>query len=75
LENAQQRFHRVESVLRVLGPEATLHRGYSITTDVAGNVIQTITAVRRGLRIKTRVADGTFGSEVIAETPRPTADS
>jgi exodeoxyribonuclease VII large subunit len=75
LENAQQRLHRVESVLRVLGPEATLHRGYSITTDAAGNVIQTITAVRHGLRIKTRVADGTFGSEVIVEIPRPTADS
>jgi exodeoxyribonuclease VII large subunit len=75
LENAHQRFHRVESVLRVLGPEATLRRGYSITTDPAGNVIQTITAVRRGLRINTRVADGTFGSEVTAEIPPPTADS
>jgi exodeoxyribonuclease VII large subunit len=75
LENAQQRFHRVESILRVLGPEATLRRGYSITTNAAGNVIQTITAVRRGSRIKTRVADGTFGSEVTAETTRTTADS
>jgi exodeoxyribonuclease VII large subunit len=75
MENAQQRFHRVESILRVLGPEATLRRGYSITTDVAGNVIQTITAVRRGSRIKTRVADGTFGSEVTAETTQATADS
>ena len=68
LENAQQRFHRVESILRVLGPEATLRRGYSITTDAAGNVVQTITAVRPGSRIKTRVADGTFGSEVTAQT-------
>jgi exodeoxyribonuclease VII large subunit len=75
LENAQQRFHRVESILRVLGPEATLRRGYSITMNAAGNVIQTITAIRRGSRIKTRVADGTFGSEVTAETTRTTADS
>jgi exodeoxyribonuclease VII large subunit len=75
LENAQQRFRRVEGILRVLGPEATLRRGYSITTDAGGNVIQTITAVRRGSRIKTRVADGTFGSEVTAETTRTTADS
>ena len=75
LQDAQQRFHRVEGILRVLGPEATLRRGYSITTDAAGNVIQTVTAVRRGSRIKTRVADGTFGSEVTGETTQTTADS
>ena len=38
LQNAQQRFHRVEGILRVLGPEATLRRGYSITMDAAGGV-------------------------------------
>jgi exodeoxyribonuclease VII large subunit len=75
LQNAHQRFRRVESILRVLGPEATLRRGYSITTDAAGNVIQTITAVRCGSRIKTRVTDGTFGSQVTAEPTRTTADS
>ena len=65
LQNAQQRFQRVESILRVLGPEATLGRGYSITTDAAGRVIHTVAAARRGSRIKTRVVDGTFDSEVI----------
>jgi exodeoxyribonuclease VII large subunit len=74
LQDAQQRFHRVEGILRVLGPGATLRRGYSITTDAAGNVIPTIAAVRRGLRIKTRVADGTFASEVTGERA-PIADS
>ena len=65
LQNAQQRFERVEGILRVLGPEATLGRGYSITTDAAGNVIRSIAATRRGSRIKTRVTDGTFDSEVV----------
>ncbi len=65
LQNAQQRFERVEGILRVLGPEATLGRGYSITTDAAGNVIRTVAAARRGSRIKTRVVDGTFDSEVV----------
>jgi exodeoxyribonuclease VII large subunit len=74
LQNAQQRFQRVEGILRVLGPDATLRRGYSITTDGAGNVIQTIAAVRRGSPIKTRVADGTFASEVTGD-PAPIADS
>src|SRR5436190_4926718 len=74
LQNAQQRFQRVESILRVLGPEATLRRGYSITMDTEGNVIQTIAAVRRGARLKTRLADGTFGSEATGETT-PATDS
>lgn len=65
LQNAQQRFERVEGILRVLGPEATLGRGYSITTDAAGHVIRTVAAARRGSRIKTRVVDGTFDSEVV----------
>jgi exodeoxyribonuclease VII large subunit len=63
-QSAQQRFHRVEGMLRVLGPEATLRRGYSITTDAAGNVIQTVSAVRPKSKILTRVADGEFESEV-----------
>jgi exodeoxyribonuclease VII large subunit len=64
LQNAQQRFQRVEGMLRVLGPDATLRRGYSITTDAAGNVIQTVAAVRPKSKIRTRVADGEFESEV-----------
>ncbi|HTE94756.1 MAG TPA: exodeoxyribonuclease VII large subunit, partial [Bradyrhizobium sp.] len=74
LQDAQQRFQHVEGILRVLGPEATLRRGYSITTDAAGNVIQTITAVQPRSLIKTRVADGTFASEVTEESA-PIADS
>lgn len=65
LQDAQERYRCVEGILRVLGPEATLRRGYSITTDAAGKVIQTAAAVQRGSRIKTRVADGAFDSEVV----------
>jgi exodeoxyribonuclease VII large subunit len=64
LQNAQQRFQRMEGILRVLGPEATLRRGYSITTDAAGKVIQTVAAARPKSKIRTRVADGEFGSVV-----------
>jgi len=40
LVNAQQRFRRADGILRVLGPDATLQRGYSITTDLNGKVIR-----------------------------------
>jgi exodeoxyribonuclease VII large subunit len=63
-ENAQQRFRRVEGILRVLGPDATLRRGYSVTTDEQGKVIKSIRAVRAKMKIRTRVSDGEFGATV-----------
>jgi exodeoxyribonuclease VII large subunit len=68
-ENAQQRFRGVEGILRVLGPDATLRRGYSITTDEGGKVIRSVRAVRAKMKIRTRVSDGEFESEV--EKTRP----
>jgi exodeoxyribonuclease VII large subunit len=65
LTTARQRFQRVEEVLRVLGPEATLRRGYSITTNAAGKVIATVEAAPRKSKIRTRVADGEFESQVL----------
>lgn len=65
LENASNRFDRVEGILRVLGPEATLRRGYSITTDEGGKLIRSKLNVRPKMKIRTRVSDGEFGSEVV----------
>ena len=64
LETARHRFQHVEGILRVLGPDATLHRGYSITMNERGKIIRTITAVRPKMKIRTRVSDGEFGSEI-----------
>jgi exodeoxyribonuclease VII large subunit len=64
LEKARHRFQRTEGILRVLGPEATLLRGYSITTTEHGEIIRSVAAVRPKVKIKTRVADGEFGSQV-----------
>jgi exodeoxyribonuclease VII large subunit len=64
LQTARERFHRVDGILRVLGPEATLRRGYSITSDLEGKVIQSVAAVRPKAKIRTRVADGEFESQV-----------
>src|SRR6184192_1360629 len=64
LENTRHRFQRIEGILRVLGPDAKLRRGYSITMNERGKIIRTITAVRPKMKIRTRVSDGEFGSEV-----------
>ena len=65
LENARHRFQRMEGLLRVLGPDATLRRGYSVTLNERGKIIRTISAVRPKLKIRTRVSDGEFGSQVL----------
>jgi exodeoxyribonuclease VII large subunit len=65
IESAKQRFSRIEGILRVLGPDATLRRGYSITTNDRGEIIRTTSVVRPKMRIRTRVGDGEFGSEVL----------
>jgi exodeoxyribonuclease VII large subunit len=65
LESAGNRFQRVEGILRVLGPDATLRRGYSITINGRGKIIRTIAAVRPKMKIRTRVSDGEFGSEIL----------
>jgi exodeoxyribonuclease VII large subunit len=65
LENATHRFQRVEGLLRVLGPDATLRRGYSITMNDRGQIIRTTAGIRSKMKIRTRVSDGEFGSEVL----------
>jgi len=67
LENARHRFRHMEGILRVLGPDATLRRGYSITMNERGKIIRTIAAVRPKMKIRSRVSDGEFGSEVLSE--------
>ena len=65
IDNAGQRFRRAEGILRVLGPDGTLQRGYSITRDTEGNVIRAVRDVRPRMKIRTRVTDGEFRSEVM----------
>ena len=64
IDNARERFQRADAILRVLGPDATLRRGYSITTDGDGKVIRSVATVRPKMKIRTRVSDGEFRSDV-----------
>jgi exodeoxyribonuclease VII large subunit len=65
MEKARQRFQTAEGILRVVSPEATLQRGYSITTDAAGKVIRRVAAAKPKSKIRTRVTDGEFESQVL----------
>ena len=52
-------------MLRILGPQATLERGYSITLNASGKVIRRVAEAKTRTQVKTRVRDGEFESKVI----------
>ena len=60
----RHRLQRAESLLTALTPEATLRRGYTITTDAAGKLIRSAAAARKGMKIHTRWSDGVVVSRV-----------
>ncbi len=61
----QIRFEKLETQLRLLGPEQVLARGYSITMDAAtGRVIRSATEVKTGQRLRTRLKTGEIKSKV-----------
>lgn len=64
LRETRERLARASGVLRVLGPVATLERGYTITCRENGAVILSAAEVRKGEKLRTRFRDG----EVISET-------
>jgi exodeoxyribonuclease VII large subunit len=54
----QTDLHRIAGVLRTLNPEATLARGYTITTDEKGQPLSSAQNVAAGMVLKTRFHDG-----------------
>ena len=64
IATARHRFSRIEGILRVLGPDATLRRGYSITMNDRRQIIRATAEVHSKMKIHTRVSDGEFDSQI-----------
>jgi len=64
LAELRHRFTKARDVLRVLGPDATLARGYSVTLASDGAVITSVAQAPPGATITTRLRDGSIASEV-----------
>jgi len=63
LKEQKSRFFRVSEMLRLLAPEATLARGYSITMKSDGSVLGSVAEVEPGMRLVTRLTDGEVESK------------
>jgi exodeoxyribonuclease VII large subunit len=64
----RQQITRLDSQMAALNPLAVLKRGYSVTHDMTGAVLRRSAELRDGQRVRTRLAEGTFESEVVRKT-------
>jgi len=63
------RLAQANAKLELLSPNATLQRGYSITlVPETGEIVRSVTDVKPGTKISTKVLDGAFGSVVSSST-------
>ena len=58
------RLEHAGTLLRVLGPQSTLNRGYSITRTQEGGIVHSVAEAPPGTRLLTQLADGTLRSRV-----------
>jgi exodeoxyribonuclease VII large subunit len=63
-DRRRQRLERIADHLRLLSPDATLKRGYSITLNGDGRLIRSKSEVKSGDRMFTRLSDGEIPSVV-----------
>lgn len=64
LERSKNRLSLLMSQLDALSPLRVLMRGYSVTTTETGRVVRSVSEAPVGVRILTRLSDGTLQSQV-----------
>jgi len=62
--NEVRKIERLHHSVTLLDPVNVLRRGFSITTDGNGRVVKSVTELKSGQTIRTRLADGTIITEV-----------
>lgn len=70
LQQQRERLARAADKLRLLSPQSTLHRGYSLTTDASGQLLRSAAGVTEGTTLVTEFSDGKVESTV--QRVRPT---
>jgi len=67
----QHRLQRAETALKMLDPQLVLERGFALVTDETGHTVVRVEQVKPGDRLRVRVANGEFASEVRADEQSP----
>ena len=69
LNRDRQRFATLAAQLEGVSPLATLARGFSVTTDISGQVVKKTTQLQSGDTLRTRLDDGWVESQVTGLLP------
>ena len=64
LHDYQQKFSYLSQTLNIVSPLATLHRGYTLTSDDQDTLISSTEQIKVGQNIKTRLKSGSFSSQI-----------
>ena len=70
LRREKDRLARADDMLRLLSPEHTIGRGYTITTTAGGKFVRSTADVAVGAELETRLRDGKLVSVVRAVTAK-----
>lgn len=54
----------LENIIRAVGPEETLKRGYALVSDARGKLVRRISDVSAGDEVKMRLADGEMHAQI-----------
>ena len=69
---ARLRLDALEAKAHAYDPQRALERGWSITTDGAGQLLRSVAGIRPGATLRIRMSDGTVTSTADAVTPSET---
>lgn len=64
MDQQAQRLDRLKSLLRALGPDSILQRGFSITLNERGEILRSVRDIEPGEILRTKLADGDVSSRV-----------
>ncbi len=67
LEKAGEKLHQLGQMHRALGPDTAFSRGFSLTTNAEGEIVNSVESLSGGDKLTTRFTDGTVESVVIDE--------
>lgn len=73
LQRRRDRLGSAWSLVRSLGPQAVLARGYALVRDGSGALIRGVAQARPGLALSVQVADGSFDVTVASGAEPPAA--
>ncbi|HSP43243.1 MAG TPA: exodeoxyribonuclease VII large subunit, partial [Luteolibacter sp.] len=59
-----EQLKHLAGLLRALGPDSAFQRGFSITMDEHGKILRSVSGIKPGAKIHTRLADGRISSQV-----------